>query len=177
MGERTKGFLGLFLLFGILLTFAGIAGISDRTTTYNEPIYISKELEIITESDGSKTVVGQLKNRTAQDVEIGLCKIRLSDNGNYYSMLDLKSITIPANGVYDIRSTHINRTFTNASISRCEIAGVEIDLKYSEDGKVFDYSSSNHKTSTWFLIGGVSLLLCSVAIVLNYYIKKKTIKY
>ena len=177
MGERIKGILGLLLIFGLLLIIAGITGISEQTQNYGEPIYISQEIRLETSGDGSKIIKGTLTNRTDQDIHISLCKIYLSNGNNLYSTYDIKDFTIKSYGFYNINISNINEVFTKAHISRCVINNKDCDLKYSNDGITFDYSSSNHSTSKFMLISGITLLLAATSIIIHYFIKKKTIKY
>lgn len=59
MSEQRKGFLMLSIIFGLLMFIAGLAGIIPKGQSV---IYVSKQFQLYGVS--SKTLTGQLKNRT-----------------------------------------------------------------------------------------------------------------
>lgn len=179
MSQKRKGLLMLFLMFGVLMFVAGITGLTSRKRDYNQPIYISQEFELYGET--SKTIIGQLKNRTNLDVNIETLSIYISTHkqGNkiYYDNLTYKNIVVPANGVYDFKQTGIHESFYYVSLSYCIINGERCSIKYSSDGITFENSKNQYSKSILFLIGGVILLGLSVFIIIDYFVKKEKIRY
>lgn len=179
MSDRRKGLLILLLMFGVMMTLAGITGIVSRTEEYEYPIYISQEFKL--SGINSKELTGQFTNRTSENVVIEEMSIRVSTekqgNTRYYDYLKFKNITIPANGVYDFKQSGIVASFVNVSLSYCIIDGERCSVKYSSDGSVFEDNENQLSSSLLYLIGGVVLLGLSAFLIIDYFVGKRNIKY
>lgn len=177
MKERTKGFLGLFLLFGTLLLACGIGGLLSRTEDYNAPLYISQDFVLT--CNETYTITGELTNRTDQDIVISELKFHLNGT-NHYAYVYERDLVIPANSEYRYLKTNIDYTvdlLDRVYIQDCIIDGIDYDLQYSSDGIVFENNANNLTSSTIMLIIGLVLLIAAIYIVINYFINKKKIKY
>lgn len=176
MSQRLKGFLILFLLFGAILTAAGIATYSEKDN-YNSPVYISRDFTV--SCTDTYTVSGQLTNRTNQDVCIDTLVIRLSGSNSkttYYANVSKSNLIVPANSSVNIYQSNVKYTaglLTNAHVSKCDINGTNYNLKYSSDGTNFSYDSKSSSTSIIMLICGACLLFISSCIFISFLIRKK----
>lgn len=151
---------------------AGLAGIIPKGQSV---IYVSKQFQLYGVS--SKTLTGQLKNRTNSDVCIETLTLYVSTNKQTndieYEYLTYHDIIVPASGVYDFYQTGIRNTYSNVSLSNCVIDGKKCSLEYSSDETFIE----NDYLAISCLIGGGFLIILSILVFVDYLIKKKEVKY
>ncbi|MDD4729569.1 MAG: hypothetical protein PHN55_12565 [Dysgonamonadaceae bacterium] len=186
MNDRLKGFLGLSLLFGVLLTLLGTTQLIENSKPYTAPIYISQEFTITGYS--SYTVSGQIANLTSSDIIIEQIIVSLSGssgNTKYRASWSRSNINIPAGGKLNLSESGLEYTpsgfgtpsgqLKNAKVSKCIINGIDYDLKYSFNGTDFNEQGANIETSILMMIGGIILLSISAGIII-YWIKNKLVE-
>ena len=177
MSERKKGFILLFLIFGVLLALLGIIGLTGRNEKYSAPVYISTEFKVTCED--TYTVTGQLTNRTDKSIYIDKLIIRLTGSDvstTYYGDVKKEDIFIPPNGTYDFFQDNISypsNLLKRAHVEECVIDGVDYNLKYSKDGVVFDKSSKTVLTFSVALTIGIILLGLDIVVLIIHFIRKK----
>lgn len=176
MSERKKGLLILLLIFGPLLFLAGLLGKINQSQEYVAPIYISQKLTLVSGSNDSKRLIGELTNRTEQDITISVLNVYLSNNeksNNLYNTLNLTNIVISANSNHQLEMDGLNRVFEIARVTKCVINGTDYKLKFSNDGIVFEADEGASSRDTIFIIIGSILLGLTVYILIDSFIIKK----
>lgn len=159
----------LLVIFGSLMTFAGINSLT-KNTSYYLPIYVSQRL-VVTENGDEISVVGAIKNLTSEYIVIDEINIHLNGDGGYktvnYANVKINNISLAPNETYQIDKIYpySYSDLDNAYISYFTINSEKYyDIKYSQNGVEFENQSPPTALDPLFLPLGIILLVSAVVV-------------
>ena len=166
--------IALIVLLALsLLLPLGIDCAKEMNQEYTCPVYIQEKITISKRSFSEYIITGKLKNRTNETIIIEELQIKASGvNGeNHYhtNPITLIDIAIDSNETYNIcidelkpydkyGQIDISAVLDSARITKCVIAGKNMELKKLDNGKYVRQGTNSYGYIFLIIIGTLSLL-------------------